>query len=133
MKAISVSRSLWAKVLCVPLIFLLSGCVWLAVGAVGAVGGYAASPDTFEGILENEQSAVWDASVEVISIMGVIQEEDHAQGTIQATVSGAKITATVTQSGKNAVKLSIKARKLGLPKVSLAQDIYVKISNHLNK
>lgn len=104
----------------------------LAIG-VGVVGGYAVSPDTFEGVLDNEAAAVWDASIDIMSIMGVVLEENEDKGFIVAKISGTKVTATVIQVGKRSVKLSIRARKLGFPRVALAQDVFVKISNHLNR
>ena len=46
---------------------------------LGAVGGYVVSPDTVEGITENEEMIVWDSAIEVVTIMGLIKEQ-HEDG-----------------------------------------------------
>ena len=65
-------------IIMVPLLGSLSGCIYLVVGGIGAVGGYVVSPDTVEGITENDTAMVWDTAIEVISIMGLIEEENEA-------------------------------------------------------
>jgi len=81
-------------VLLVPLLFAMSGCIYLVVGGIGAVGGYIVSPDTVEGITDNEIAIVWDTAIETLSVMGLIDEEDEASGMILASVHGARITIT---------------------------------------
>jgi len=108
-----------------------SGCIYLVVGGIGAVGGYIVSPDTVEGITENDVVIVWDTAVETMSIMGLIREESEEGGMILATVSGAKITITVISLSPSMTKVTVKARKAYLPRISLAQDVFVKIMNRV--
>jgi len=120
-------------VLILVAILSTSGCIYLVVGGLGAVGGYVVSPDTFEGIIEYEEVVVWDASIEILSIMGLVVEENEEDGTIVANVGGSRITATITPLEKAAVRLTVRARKAFMPKVSLAQDVFVKINNYLGQ
>ncbi|HLF19079.1 MAG TPA: DUF3568 family protein [Candidatus Omnitrophota bacterium] len=127
-----VRQKILKALLLIPVLFNLSGCVYLVVGGVGALGGYIVSPDTVEGISENDTQTVWDASVDVIAIMGVIQEQQQEAGFIKAQISRAQVTITIISINDTTTKISIKARKAFLPKISLAQDIYVKIMSYLN-
>ncbi len=120
-------------VVLIPLLVSLSGCVYLIVGGIGAFGGYFVSPDTVEGISENDTAIVWDSAMEVLSIMGLIEEENEAGGMILANISGAKITVTVVSLSPTASKVTVKARKAHLPKIALAQDVFVKIMSRLNE
>ena len=111
----------------------LSGCVYLVVGSVGALGGYVVSPDTVEGVVAGyEQSQVWDAAVETISIMGVISESNDAAGVLICDLQGTKVTITTERMSDTAIKLTVKARKVFLPKIKVAQDVYVKIERYLS-
>ena len=110
-----------------------SGCIYLVVGGIGAVGGYIVSPDTVEGITENDLAYVWDAAIETLSIMGLIEEQSEEGGMILASISGAKITLTVIALSPSTTKLTIKARKAYLPRISLAQDVFVKIMNRVEQ
>ncbi|MDP2653716.1 MAG: hypothetical protein Q8Q08_06755 [Candidatus Omnitrophota bacterium] len=112
----------------------LSGCVYMVIGGVGALGGYYVSPDTVEGILtDKQQDDIWDASVDVLSIMGIITERSEPGGVIMAKVQGAKVTINITQISQSSVKISVKARRAFFPKIRLAQDIYVKIVDNVNQ
>ena len=115
-------------------IFLsLAGCVYLVVGGVGALGGYIVSPDTVEGITESNQAQVWDVTKEVVSVMGTVSEELEESGILIGKVSGAKVTVTISPINKSSVKLTIKARKAFLPKINVAQDVFVKIMSRLSQ
>jgi hypothetical protein len=115
------------------LMVFLNGCIYLVVGSVGALGGYVVSPDTVEGVMyDRQQPEVWDAAIEVVSVKGVILEQNEIGGVLIAKINNAKITITVVDIGDQTVKLTIKARKALLPKVKLAQDIYVKIEAALS-
>ena len=111
----------------------LSGCVYVVIGTVGALGGYIVSPDTVEGILEFEQSEVWDSTVEIISIMGTISERNDQGGLLIAKVAGAKVTVNVAMMSANVSKVTIKARRAFFPKIKLAQEIYTKIASRLSE
>jgi len=109
-----------------------SGCIYLVVGGIGAVGGYIVSPDTVEGITENEIAYVWDTAIETVSIMGLIKEENEEGGMILASIHGANITITAISLSPTTSKVTVKARKAYLPRISLAQDVFVKIMSRMN-
>ena len=110
----------------------LTGCVYLVVGTVGAVGGYIVSPDTVEGITQKDQTKVWNAAIEVASIMGSVENKLQSSGVIVAIIQGARVSITVVPINDANVKLTVKARKTLLPKINVAQDIFTKIIRHLD-
>jgi hypothetical protein len=119
--------------LCAALALGASGCVYVVIGAAGAVGGYVVSPDTVEGTVNASQGELWDAAKEITKVMGTIIEESEAAGQITATISGARVTVTILSLNASSSKLSVKARKSFMPKVDIAQDVYTKIVNGLAK
>ncbi len=122
------------SLLCIPLLAVcLNGCIYLAIGGVGALGGYIASPDTVEGLAESDTEQVWDTAVEVVSIMGLVESKNEAGGVIKARISGAGVTVVIMKMSSSSVKLSVKARKHYLPKISLAQDVFVKVMSRVNE
>ena len=122
-----------------PLLFVLalipatSGCIYLAVGAVGVVGGYVVSPDTVEGQVTKSLEETYDAAKEITGIMGQISQESPNGSEIAATISGAKVTVTLTAINVSTTKISVKARKAFMPKIDIAQDVYTKIVNNMEK
>ncbi|MFA6379434.1 MAG: hypothetical protein WCX16_06635 [Candidatus Omnitrophota bacterium] len=117
-------------IVCVCILSLLtSSCIYFVAGGVGALGGYAVSPDTVEGEAQADYDTLWDASTQVVSIMGTVQTKDYKLGTLQGLVNGAKITIDLSQISSNDVRLRVKARKNMLPNIKMAQDIFVKIKN----
>ena len=110
-----------------------SGCVYLVVGGIGAVGGYIVSPDTVEGITSNDVALVWDTAIETTSVMGLINESEESGGIILASIHGAKITITIVSLSVSTTKLTVKARKSFLPRISLAQDVFVKIMSRVEE
>lgn len=115
------------------LMLFSSGCIYLVVGSVGALGGYVVSPDTVEGVLDNKaQGDVWQAAVDIIGVMGIIEESNEPGGIILAKIQGTKVTITIMEISPDTVKLSVKARKAFLPKIRLSQDIYSKIVQKVN-
>ena len=133
MKLKRISKNLQVMALLIALLGSFSGCIYLVVGGIGAVGGYIVSPDTVEGITGNETADVWDTAVEMLSIMGTIEEENEAGGIILARVSGAKITVTLVALDQETTRVTVKARKAYLPRISLAQDVFVKIMSRVNE
>ncbi|MCK4882315.1 MAG: hypothetical protein KAS92_04770, partial [Candidatus Omnitrophica bacterium] len=75
---------------------------------------------------------VWDSAIEVLSIMGLIEEENEDGGMILSSVSGAKITVTIITLSPTTTKVTVKARKAYLPRISLAQDVFVKIMTRVS-
>lgn len=106
-----------------------SGCVYVVAGGVGALGGYALSNDTFEGETDVDYDTLWDASGDVLSIMGNVNKKDYKLGVLEATVNGSKVNVDLSQVSSDEVRLRVKARKNMLPNSKLAQDIFVKIRN----
>lgn len=112
----------------------LSGCVYIVVGSLGALGGYVISPDTVQGVLDNRTyDEVWEASIEIVSLIGLVEEQSDAAGVILAKVQGAKVNINIFRLSQSAVRVTVKARKAFLPKIKVAQDVYVKIANYLEE
>ena len=116
------------------LMLLTTGCVpvLIAVGA-GAVGGYAVSRDTFEGVTNKGQDELFSAAQTVVSIMGTIEEADKKRGEIHGRVYGTSVTVTVVPVNLTTSKLRIKARKGIFPRIGVAQEVYTKITNQLEQ
>jgi len=110
-----------------------SGCIYVIAGGVGALGGYAISPDTVEGESTTSYDTAWDSAIEVLGIMGTVTSKDYKQGTIVATVDGSKVTMDVSQVSSDEVRLRIKARKNMLPNIKIAQDIFVKVKKRIKE
>ena len=106
---------------------LLNGCIVIVAGTLGAVGGYVVSPDTVEGITNRTFDEVVGAVEDVVGIMGTIQDKSRVGGYFLAIVQGNKVTINVSQASKTAVKLTVKARRLVFPRITIAQEVYVKI------
>jgi hypothetical protein len=126
-------KNFFVSLCCIVITMSLSSCIYIVVGTVGALGGYMISPDTVEGITANDKDSLWDAAVNVVSIMGIIEEQEKSSGIMIAKVSGTKVTITITPLNQSTVKLSVKARKSYLPKSQVAQDIFVKIMSQVNE
>jgi len=129
----AVRKQFFLMIFVLPILFLLSGCVYLVVGGIGALGGYIVSPDTVEGITEHDESSVWEAAVEVLSIMGIITHQQKDAGIIKAKVNRAKVTITIIPLNQSMVKLTVKSRKAFLPRISTSQEIFVKIMTYVNE
>lgn len=126
-------KRIWLMPLLAVAVMSLSGCIYLAVGGLGALGGYAISPDTVEGEMQVSYDTAWEKSVEVISIMGRIQHKDYQLGKIEANVHGAAVFVDLTQISSTWVRIRVKARKNMLPNIRTAQNIWTKIKQHMEK
>ncbi len=133
MKFLKRNKQFLLGALIIPLTLCFSGCIYLVVGGVGALGGYVVSPDTVEGLTENDQLAVWDSTIEILSIMGIILDQNESTGVLLAKVSGATVTITITSLNQSTSKVNVKSRKAFLPKIKVSQDVFVKIMTHLNE
>ena len=111
----------------------LNGCVWLVVGGVGALGGYVVSPDTVEGVTGNSSEELYESAVKVVSIMGQIQAKSKVAGEISAMIAGADVKVTIVPINTQTARIRVKARKLFLPKIQTAQDVYLKIIEQLKE
>ena len=126
-------KSFLAMVLAGICAFSASGCIYLAVGAAGVVGGYVVSPDTVEGSVARSFEETWKAARDITGIMGKVVEENNAQGFLQADINAARVTVTMVSVNATTTKISIKARKAFMPKIDLAQDVYIKIVNSFER
>ena len=126
-------KEILQKIILVPMLFCMSGCVYMVVGGIGALGGYIISPDTIEGLTSNDDLTVWDEAYEVASIMGSIQESSEDAGIIICEIATTKVTISITRLSEGTTRLRVKARKHHLPKIQMAQDIYVKIMSRVNE
>jgi hypothetical protein len=122
-----------ALVLAVMLPLSVCGCGVVIVAGLGALGGYAVSRDTIEGVTGYSAQELFAASSEILSIMGTVSEQSKADGHVVATVDGAKVTVDTIPMSKNSTKLRVKARRGMLPKVAIAQDVYMKIVRKLQE
>ena len=120
-------------VLAASICLFSSGCVFLIIGGVGAVGGYAVTRDTFEGVSSKGQEELMTAAHKVLSIMGTITEDRPKDGEIVARVYGNRVTVEVIQINLTTSKLRVKARNAIFPRIGLAQDVYTKIINQLEQ
>ena len=103
----------------------------MVVGGVGAIGGYAVTRDTFEGVSSKGQEELLSSAHKVLSIMGTITDERPKDGEVVATVYGNHVVVDVIQINLTTSKLRVKARKDLLPSLGVAQEIYTKIMNQL--
>lgn len=126
-------RQMKILMLMMPVLLSLSGCVYLVIGTLGAMGGYVISPDTVEGLVNHHDETVWEMTVQTLGIMGVIEEKEQAVGMIIAKVQGVKVTISMVAVSRNTTKFTVKARRGFLPKIHLAQDIYAKIVSQLDQ
>src|SRR5580698_11442531 len=127
------SIKLLPVLLAASLCIFSSGCAFLIIGGVGAVGGYAVTRDTFEGVSSKGQEELLTAAHKVLSIMGVITDERPKDGEIVATVYGNHVTVDVIQINLTTSKLRVKARRDLLPSIGVAQEVYTKIMNQLEQ
>jgi hypothetical protein len=129
----SLRQKTFAFILATLLAFSTSGCIMLAVGAAGVVGGYVISPDTVEGSIARSLDETWTSAKEITGIMGRVAEENTAQGILVAEIAAARVTVTLIAINPTTTKISVKARKAFMPKIDLAQDVYIKIVNSFER
>jgi hypothetical protein len=127
--SVKFTHILFAAFLCV----FSSGCAFLIIGGAGAIGGYALTRDTFEGVSGKGQEELVDAAHKVLSIMGTITDERPKDGEIVAIVYGNHVTVDIIQINLTTSKLRVKARKDLLPSIGVAQEVYTKIMNQLEQ
>ncbi|MBF0483862.1 MAG: hypothetical protein HQL25_04055 [Candidatus Omnitrophica bacterium] len=120
-------------VLLMPIVFSFSGCIYLVVGGLGALGGYVVSPDTVEGLTSNDRKSVWETAKEIVTVMGTPIQEMSDSGIMIAKIQGAKVEIAIVAVTDKTVKVRVKARKAGMPKISVAQDVFVKIMSRMNE
>ncbi len=107
--------------------FVSSGCVPLIVGGAGVLGGYAISKDTIQGETDKDYNTLWNAAKTVAKIKGTIKTEDKTKGYLELTVGSSRVVVQLSRLTKTANRLRVSARRMGLPNIDLAQEIFVKI------
>ncbi len=132
MKCLSQHKRLGTALLLFVLVLSLSGCFYALIGGVGALGGYAISPDTVEGETQVSYDEVWKAAMDVLSIMGTIKMSDYKLGSIEAVVNRGVVWIDIAQLPGSWVRLRVKVRKNMMPKIRTAQDVWVKIKNRIS-
>jgi hypothetical protein len=110
----------------------LGGCIYLVAGGIGALGGYVISPDTVEGYIGRDSSEVWAAAVEIVSIMGEIEEESEPDGLLRVKIANSDVTVQIYALTPTTTKMLVKARKYHLPRIRTAQDVYTKIITYMH-
>jgi len=109
----------------------LSGCAALLLGT-GVAGGYAISKDSIKNHFDRSPNELYRISRDVIGQMGLVTSEDHRRHRIEAEVEGVNVTITVTPVSEQTTELKVRARKLLLPKIDVAQAVYNRILSRLD-
>lgn len=131
MKRFKSRRVFFPAVLLFFNIIFSSGCVYLIIGGLGAVGGYVVSPDTVEGVLGYGDNEIWDSAIEVIGLMGSMEERSDQTGSLIARINGSRVTINIISFSQNSTMLRVKARRSFFPRISVAQDVFIKIVKSL--
>ncbi|MCK5707602.1 MAG: hypothetical protein KAI43_08105 [Candidatus Aureabacteria bacterium] len=125
------------------LFFFVSGCAPLLIG-LGALGGYAISPDTVEGIYEAKQSEAFRISKDIMMEWTTDLLEDEAETELIGTLDKKRIWVFTEQLDNKTVRIRVKGRKFGLsdvnrintyplPDIKTAQNIFEKIVTPIHK
>jgi len=110
---------------------VLSGCIYVIAGTVGALGGYAITKDTIQGDYDAKFSNAWKAAIEVCGILGTEMVHDSTKGVVEAQVERAKVKVEITQLTPQSIRIKVKARKGLFPRLGTAENIFVKIVQQL--
>jgi hypothetical protein len=106
----------------------ISGCVPLMIGAAaGGLGACAVSRDTIQGETDKPYDSLWNAALTVAKIRGAIKQADATRGYIESEADSSRVWIRLIKLTHATTRLKISARKMRLPNINLAQDIYVKI------
>jgi hypothetical protein len=108
---------------------MVSGCVFVLGGAVGAAGAYAISADTIGGTVDKSYDEIWDASIKVVAILGNVKFKDMQRGYIESEIGKTKVNVNIEKITNETTNIHIKARKYYklVPDRTLALSIYTKI------
>jgi len=121
-------KSFLAAVLALLVLASASGCVPLIVGgAVGALGGYAASKDSIQGETDKPYENLWNAALTVARIRGNIKQESYARGYIELETDTGQVWIRLIRLTRATTRLRISARRYHLPNLGLAEELFVKI------
>ncbi|MBU2540450.1 MAG: hypothetical protein KJ593_00960 [Candidatus Omnitrophica bacterium] len=122
------------RIIPILIIGLLSaGCVPLIIGGVGVLGGYAISRDTVAVELSKDTQDIWQAAKDVISDLGFIKNADEEARVIEADVFSSYVIIRIEKLTEATNRLKVKSRKYFMPNIGLAQKIFVKIMQKLDR
>jgi hypothetical protein len=116
--------------LILPLLaFIISGCVPLIIGgAVGALGGYAASKDTIQGDTDKPYESLWQSALMFAKMRGTVNKQDNLKGYLEAEIEGNRVWVRLTRLTQATTRVRVSCRnKYKMPRLELAQDLFVKI------
>ncbi len=105
----------------------IAGCVPLLFVTAGGVAVYAASKDTIEGNTDKAYTSLWNSAITLCNARGSIKEQDNIRGYIEAEIVSSRVWIKIVKLTRTTNRIKISARKLHLPDVGLAQDLFVKI------
>lgn len=108
-----------------------SGCVFVAGGVAGAIGGYMVTRDTIGGEYRVHYEDAWKASVNACKALGKVSKEDYNEGIILAAVDKADIKVVIKEIVEKSVSIKVKARKGLFPQAGTAEKVFIKIAQKL--
>jgi hypothetical protein len=121
-------RRVWGIFLAMALLLNVCGCVPLLIGAVaGGVTVYAVSKDTVQGDTDRDYEDLWSSALNVAASQGVIKQESKAGGYIYAEGNSGRVWIKMVRLTRIATRMRVSCRKMHLPNLALAQDIFTKI------
>lgn len=111
----------------------ISGCMPLVVGgAVGVVGAYAISKDTMQGDTDKSFDSLWDSALNIARARGNIKLDDKRIGQLDYVENGNKVSIRLVRLTQATIRMRVSARKLHLPNLELAQEVYTRIIDDAN-
>jgi len=113
-------------------LLMQGGCAAVLIGT-GAVAGYSLSKDSIEGFDDHSFDAVWNQAITTMRQRGKVTSQDKGNGKFEGEVNGVTIKGQITRVTPKTVKIKISGRKALLPKVDVAQDIFLSITETLAK
>jgi hypothetical protein len=109
----------------------VSGCIVLIATSVGAIGGYAVTRDTIQGEYDVRLNDAFRAAKEVCGMLGTVVADSASLGEVEATVDQARVTVTLVQLTREAVRIKVKARRGLFPRLGTAERVFAKIVSQL--
>ena len=103
-----------------------SGCIFVVAGAA-ALGGYAVSKDTIQGETDKAFASIWNSSLEVLNIMGIVHTEYKSKGQLEAKIDASDVKVQIEEVTSLVTRLRVSSRRYLLPDIGLAQRLYIKI------
>ena len=107
----------------------LLGAAFLPAGVVGVLAGNDASVAEYGASFDE----LYDVSLALIRDIGELKSEDRANGVIKAKVYGSDIAMKIEKAKEQAIKVTVSARKMMLPKPEIAGGIQYQIFENIKK